>query len=83
MCDHTCLPMMPRKMPVENLENVLIDTNIVKEAVDISVLNKLSYQDSLVIASAEKAKAELLFTEDLQAGQIIRGVRIVNPFCGL
>ena len=66
----------------ENLENVLIDTGLVKEAVDISVLNKLSYWDSLVVASAEKAKAAVLYTEDLQAGQIIRGVRIVDPFAG-
>ena len=64
----------------ENFETILIDTGLVKEAVDISVLNKLSYWDSLVVATAEKAKVVILYTEDLHHEQIVRGVRIVNPF---
>jgi predicted nucleic acid-binding protein len=32
--------------------------------------------------SAAKSGAELLYTEDLQDGQVILGVEVVNPFRG-
>jgi predicted nucleic acid-binding protein len=40
----------------------------------------LSFWDALIIAAARKAGAHRLLTEDLNAGQIIWGVRIENPF---
>lgn len=40
----------------------------------------LSFWDSLIIASAYNAKAEKIFTEDLNHGQIIEGILIENPF---
>jgi predicted nucleic acid-binding protein len=41
---------------------------------------KISFWDALVIASAVKAGAKRLLSEDLNAGQTIAGIRIVNPF---
>lgn len=41
---------------------------------------KLSFWDALIVAAASKAKAARILTEDLQAGQTIEGVLIVNPF---
>ena len=64
----------------ENLEIVIIDTDLIKEAIDVSVLNRLSFWDALIIATAERAKCEYLYTEDLNAGQIIRGVQVKNPY---
>jgi len=64
----------------ENMEIVQIDPNLIREAVDISILNRLSFWDSLVIAAAESARCEVLYTEDLSDGRILRGVRIENPF---
>ena len=40
----------------------------------------LSYWDALIVETARNAGAEILFTEDLQHGQEIDGLRIVNPF---
>jgi predicted nucleic acid-binding protein len=39
-----------------------------------------SIYDGLVIAAALEAGCSVLYTEDLQHGQIIGGVKIVNPF---
>lgn len=64
----------------ENMEVVLIDPYLIREAIDASVLNQISFWDSLVVVAAESAKCETLYTEDLNAGQIIRGVKIENPF---
>jgi len=41
---------------------------------------RLSFWDALILISALKANADLLVSEDLQAGQRIRGLQIANPF---
>lgn len=64
----------------EGLEVVTITTDLIHEAIDCSVLNRLSYWDALIVVSAERARCERVFTEDLNDGQIIRGVRVENPF---
>ena len=52
----------------------------IMRAVDLSGLAKISFWDALIIASAEQAEATILYSEDMNAGQIIAGVKIVNPF---
>jgi predicted nucleic acid-binding protein len=39
-----------------------------------------SYWDSAVVAAARVAGCSELYTEDLSHGQIVDGVRIINPF---
>jgi len=41
---------------------------------------RLSFWDALILTSALKANADRLVSEDLQAGQRIRGLHITNPF---
>ena len=62
-----------------NIEIVQNDLELIEQAIDISVISQLSFWDSLIIAAAEKAKCEYVFSEDLNAGQTIRGVKVVNP----
>jgi predicted nucleic acid-binding protein len=61
-------------------EVVFIDPALIKEAIDCSILEQLSYWDALILAAAARARCEVLLTEDLNHGQVIRGVRIENPF---
>lgn len=63
-----------------NYEVVSIDPDLIEEAVDCSLLGRLSFWDALIVVSAEKARCERLLTEDLNHGQVIRGVRVENPF---
>jgi len=63
-----------------NMEIVSIDLDLIEQAIDISVVSQLSFWDSLIIAAAEKARCEYVYSEDLNAGQIYRGVTLVNPF---
>jgi len=51
----------------ENLEIVIIDTDLIEEAIDVSILNSISLWDALVISAAESAKCEYVYTEDLNA----------------
>lgn len=48
----------------------------------MSVHNKIFIWDSLVVVAAARSGAARLFTEDLNDGQIILGVEILNPFRG-
>src|SRR6185437_11972223 len=51
----------------------------VTRAADIADMAEISFWDALIVASAEEAGAALLYSEDLNAGQVIAGVKIVNP----
>ena len=62
------------------LEVQSITPELVLAAVRRSRSSLLSYWDSLIVETARSAGAEFLFTEDLQHGQEIDGLRIVNPF---
>jgi len=49
-------------------------------AIDLNRLNGISFWDALIVRAASKSGCDILFTEDLQHGQVIDGVKIVNPF---
>jgi predicted nucleic acid-binding protein len=50
------------------------------EAVRIAARYGLRIYDAMIVASALEAGCDTLYTEDLQHGQVIEGLRIVNPF---
>lgn len=63
-----------------NYETILVTLEIINNAIDCSVLNRISFWDSLIISTAESALWGTLWTEDLNDGQVIKGVKIENPF---
>jgi len=63
----------------ENYEIILISPSIIKDSIDCSILNQISFWDSLIISAAESANCEKVYTEDLNHEQIINGVTIENP----
>lgn len=48
-------------------------------AAEISDLARISFWDALIVASAEEAQADELLSEDLNDGQAIAGIKVVNP----
>jgi len=52
----------------------------VLRASEISETWKLSFWDGMIVAAAEQDGAGELLTEDLNPGQVIAGVKIVDPF---
>lgn len=52
----------------------------VLHATQIQQRYQLSFWDALIIAAAAQGGADTLLSEDLNPGQIIAGVRVVNPF---
>ena len=62
------------------LHTVETSIDLTLQAVDLAVLNQISIWDAAIISAAISARCDVLFTEDLNDGQIVEGVRLVNPF---
>jgi predicted nucleic acid-binding protein len=65
---------------IAKLGVVGVDVPLVLAAVDTSRTVQLSLWDALIIEAASRAGCDRVLSEDLNAGQVIRGVRIENPF---
>jgi len=59
---------------------MVIDYSAIRAAVRLADKAKLSFWDALIVVAAAHAGAAVLYTEDLNDGQEILGVRISNPF---
>jgi predicted nucleic acid-binding protein len=59
---------------------VLIDYAAIRSAGRLADQAQLSFWDALVVVAAARSGATVLYTEDLNAGQEILGVRVCNPF---
>ncbi len=61
---------------------MVVDFAAIRAAVKLADQATLSFWDALVVVAAARAGAEVLYTEDLNDGQEILGVRVTNPFQG-
>ncbi len=57
-----------------------LDYSVIRQAGELCQNASLSFWDALVVVAAVRSGSEFLYTEDLQHGQKILGVEIVNPF---
>lgn len=53
-----------------------------RSAMEIGSRYGYTIYDSLILAAALKAGCTTVYSEDMQHGQVVEGVRIVNPFLG-
>ncbi len=63
-----------------SLPIVEIDGETLLYAIQIKRRYGFSFWDALIVQAALKGGAQDLYTEDMQHGQIIEGLRIINPF---
>lgn len=59
---------------------VFPSAELYRRAVEIKVRYQLSFYDSLIVAAALETGCTRLLTEDLQDGQTISSLTVVNPF---
>jgi len=48
--------------------------------IDLHTQAKIGFWDAMVVLAAAESDCDVLWTEDLNEGQLLRGVRIRNPF---
>ena len=63
-----------------NYHLVVLDVEDVLAAIDLHRLHQVSFWDALIVRAAKEGGCSVLYSEDLQDGRTIDGVRIVNPF---
>lgn len=49
-------------------------------ATEIAEAAQISFWDAMIIRSAARMECDTLWSEDLNAGQVIAGIRVRNPF---
>ena len=63
------------------LNRVASSAELVNTALDLQGETRYPFYDSLMLAAALQCGADVVYTEDLQHNQLVRGsLRIVNPF---
>lgn len=89
MSEFAVVMLRKYQMPPSHLKSILEDfsafevvtitPDIVNKAVDIHVLNQLSFWDSQVVSAALSANCTAIISEDLNHGQKIEGIEVINP----
>ena len=59
---------------------VVVDATVIERGWKLQDRYQLAFWDSLIVAAAKTASCGFLLTEDLQDGQKLDGVEVVNPF---
>ena len=57
-----------------------VSVPLILKAINISIKNKFSFWDSLILSAAIQSGCIICYSEDLTNGQIVEGVKVVNPF---
>jgi predicted nucleic acid-binding protein len=61
-------------------EVVINNRDSIVRAAEFEARFKISFWDGLILQAAERAGADVMYSEDLSHGQIYRSVKVLNPF---
>jgi len=62
------------------LDLAIVTPDTIDMALDLHCNHALSYWDALILASAHISGCAVLLTEDMGSGEVLAGVKLVNPF---
>jgi predicted nucleic acid-binding protein len=65
---------------LSSIKVITPDAGLVRRAVEAQSLYKLHFYDCMIVAAAERAGCERIWSEDLNASQMYFGVTVANPF---
>ncbi len=61
------------------LRVVPVDSTLILRAIDIMSGHQTGYWDALILSAAERARCEVVWSEDLSNGRSYGGLKVVNP----
>ena len=64
----------------EQFEVIQVTPAIIRTGLDLAQTRSVSFFDAIVLACAQTAGCRVLLSEDMNSGEFIGGVQIVNPF---
>lgn len=63
-----------------NFPTAPVDDKLVRAGITMSERYQISYWDGAIVAAAQQLGAPILYTEDLNHGQLYGSVKVINPF---
>ena len=64
----------------EQFEVVQVTPAIIRAGLDLNQTRSVSFFDAIVLASAHASGCNVIWTEDMNTGEVINGVCVSNPF---
>ncbi len=68
------------RLVLNPLCQVYPDLALYESCLELQVETRYAFYDTLILAAALRGGCDILYSEDLQDGQEVRGVKLVNPF---
>jgi predicted nucleic acid-binding protein len=65
------------------LDVAAVTPDTIDMALQLHQQHALSYWDALIVASAHMAGCSVLITEDMGTGEVLAGVKLLNPFAAV
>ena len=65
---------------LSTIASIDLDATLVIRAIEMKKRWQLSYWDALILAAAERADCNVVYSEDLSDGQTYGQVRVINPY---
>jgi predicted nucleic acid-binding protein len=66
----------------EQFEVVQVTPAIIRAGLDLHQTRSVSFFNAIVLASAHASGCNVIWTADMNVGEVVNGVRIANPFAG-
>ncbi|MFZ4536608.1 PIN domain-containing protein [Propionivibrio sp.] len=64
----------------EQFEVIQVTPAIIRAGLDLHQIRSVAFYDAIVLASAQTAGCCVLYSEDMNTGELVGDVRILNPF---
>lgn len=64
----------------QQFEVIQVTPAIIQAGLDLHQTRSVAFYDAIIVASAQIAGCNVLWTEDMNAGESVGGLRIINPF---
>ena len=61
-------------------EVIQVTPAIIHAALDLHQTRSIAFYDAIIVATVQTAGCDVVFSEDMNTGESLAGVRIVNPF---
>jgi predicted nucleic acid-binding protein len=68
---------------LRQLEVVLITPDMLNQALGLHQMHQVSFYDALIVIAAQASHCTTIYSEDFNAGQVLAGAKVINPFAGL
>ena len=65
---------------LRQLEVVLITPDMLNQALSLHQTHQVSFYDALIVIAAQASHCTTIYSEDFNAGEVLGGAKIINPF---